>query len=333
MHGVLSYAAVLAMWRAAAAFASPERWMEFSDSTKACNIVARRVRTLETRLRLAMICLFDGAGEEVCRRTKRLADELLNVQLPSGRTDSDSRARIVAEAGYAPELSELTPIERGELGLAMYEDKVSRISVQLSKIPRIGFALAGHTAVAASSWTIHSIPDPKIGGFSNVSFETSHILYSDSDQDVHLYLHPKSAYARKAAILDREDKAGRMFGIPACCRGWYSLMWPQTREAGGDLFSVMVRIAARKGCISVASECDASAMYRGGGLSCHFPCSPHCRETVAIVRARRKRLEILDPSLLAELDCARRDTVTILADGTYEDGEVSSDGAFIVSFV
>lgn len=333
VHGVLSYAAVLAMWRAVATFASPESWMELSDKTKAYNIVARRVRTLETRLRLAMICLFDGAGAEVCRRTKQLAVELLNVRLPSGRTDNNSRARIVAEAGYTPDLSELTPIERGELALAMYEDKVSRLSVQLSRIPRIGFALTGHTAVAASSWTTYSMPDPKIGGFSNVSFDTTHILDSGGDREVHLYLHPKPAYARKAAILDRDDKAGGTFGIPACCRRWYSTMWPRTRETGGDLFSVMVRLAARNGRILVAAECDASAMYRGGGLCWHFPCSPQCRETVAVVDTRRKLLEKFDPSLLAELDRARRNSITILADGTYQDGEVNGAGALIVSFV
>jgi hypothetical protein len=286
VHGVLSYAAVLVMWRAVAAFPAPERWMEISDRMRAREIAARRERTIMARLRLAMICLFDGAGAEVCRRTRKLADEFLDIQLPRVALDVDSRKQIVAEAGYAVELSGLTPIERAELALAMCGNKVSRVSVPLSGISRVGFALVAHTAVAVSSWTTRSIPDPKIGGFSNVSKEAMHIVDAVSDSEVHLYVHAKSSCVRKAAIFDREDNAGALFGIPRCCRKWYSHAWPRAREMGGDLFSVMIRCAAQNGRVSVASECDASAMYRGGGLCWHFPCSPQCHETIKIVKAR-----------------------------------------------
>jgi hypothetical protein len=65
----------------------------------------------------------------------------------------------------------------------------------------------------------------------------------------------------------------------------------------------------------------------------HFPCLPQCSETVDIIRARRKMLQTRDPSLLAEIDRAKRSTITILADGTYEDREVHIDGAIVVNFV
>jgi hypothetical protein len=44
-------------------------------------------------------------------------------------------------------------------------------------------------------------------------------------------------------------------------------------------------------------------------------------------------LQTRDPSLLAEIDRAKRSTITILADGTYEDREVHIDGAIVVNFV
>ena len=332
VHGVLSYAAVQVLWRAVAHSDEPGRWMDLSRREGSYGIARRRVQALEARLQLAMACLLDGAGEEVCHRTSELSREILGVDLSHFTTSKTSRDQVVSNAGYSTDTSCLTPIERAELLLSMHGTKVSRLTMRVGDISQVGFAVASRVPVATSSWTVRSISDQRIGGFSNIAGERKHVLQSDAESEIHLYLHSNPSWARYAALLDGKDAAGDLFGIPSCCRDWYLREWADASEAGGDLFAVMVRGACSNGEVVVASECDASAMYRGGGLCWHFPCSPHCSKTIAIVRNRRESLEENDPFLLTQLDAAGRDVITILADGSYEDQEVSAVKAVVVRF-
>ena len=332
VHGILSYSVVGALWRAVACFSTPGYFLEISDRDHAQGVAERRVRTIEARLRLAMQCLLDGAGVEACRRTAQLLEELTDLTISYLPSHTVNRRKIVVDAGYSTGLVGLSAIERAEVTAATSGAKASRISVSLVDIPRIGFALAACAPVAASSWAIRSVRDPRLNGFSNVSSDSKHILDAEPGSEVHLYLHPDATIARKAAMLDGKDEAGELFEIPNCCRDWYARAWPDTRTAGGDLFATMVRRAATNGRVTVASECDASAMYRGGGLCWHFPCSPNCTETVRISRNRRRLFEESDPNLLRELDRAKRCAITILADGSYRDGATDGDGSIIVTF-
>ncbi|MBZ9864233.1 hypothetical protein LB515_02480 [Mesorhizobium sp. CA15] len=331
-HGILSYAAVRQLWRAVAKATTPELWMELPDRGKARELVARRLRTLDARLALAMICLFDAAGVEVCNLIRDLAVDLMETELESPARAVSARREVVTAAGYSTKPVGLDAIQRAELDMAERGDKVSRITLPFAEISKDGFALVSTLSVAASSWVIRSIPDPRLGQFSNVSGDAAHILDADSKSEVHLYLHRDPSLAREAALLDSDDRAGELLGIPACCCEWFSREWPAAREVGGDVFAVMVRKVAREGRAIVASECDASAMYRGGGLCWHFPCSPSCRETVRIVRERKVRLMKSNPGLLMELERAYRSTITILEDGTYLDRSTSRQNAVIVQF-
>ncbi|WJI79375.1 MULTISPECIES: HEXXH motif-containing putative peptide modification protein [unclassified Mesorhizobium] len=331
-HGILSYAAVRHLWRAVALEVNPEFWMELQDREKACDLVARRLRTLDARLALAMICLFDAAGIEVCNLLVDLAADLLETELDHPTKLVSRRREVVTAAGYPVKPAGLGAIQRAELGAATRGDKVSRVTLPFADISKDGFALVSSLAVVASSWVIRSVPDPRIGQFSNISGDVAHVLDADSGSEVHLYLHRDPALAREAAILDMDDQAGELLGIPTCCREWFLREWPAARQAGGDAFAVMINQAASGGTVIVASECDASAMYRGGGLCWHFPCSPSCPETIRIVRERRERLMRSDPSLLMELETAYRYTVTIREDGTYVDHATSEHNAVIVHF-
>lgn len=332
IHGILSYSAVEALWRAVATTPVPERCMGLSDRETARIIADRRVQAINARIRLAMRFLFDGAGPDICARVADLLGELAGLGIEYMPARTDDRRTIVADAGYSTDLGGLPPIQLAEVTAAILGTKVSRITVPIADISTIGFPLAAHICIAASSWVFSSVPDTKIGGFSNISRDAKHILDAESGEEVHLYVHPDAAFVRQAVILDLEDRAGDLFGIPDCCRNWYSREWSTARDTGGDLFAVMAKRAARHGHVTIAPECDASAMYRGGGLCWHFPCSPNCSETIRIVKSRRKLLEGRNPTLLAKIDCAARSVMTISADGTYDDGGVPSDGAIIINF-
>jgi hypothetical protein len=332
LHGILSYAAVQMLWRALAAHSEPEYWVGSVGRPEARQIAKRRVQVLDARLLLAITCLSDGAGSDVCRRARELAHDLLKAELPPPPVSNCRRKAIVGNAGYSTEANGLTPIERAELVLAVHGKKASRLTMRNADIARKGFPLVAVGPVVASNWAFHSISDPRLGGFSNVGGDRRHILDADAESEVHLYVHSSSMQAQRTAIFDWDDRAGELLGIPKCCRDWYAREWPRAFDGGGDLFAVMAREASCDGHSIVAKECDASAMYRDGGLCWHFPCSPKCSETIAVVRSRRKFLENHDPALLHELDKAHRSAITILGDGSYEDREVEAHGAIVVYF-
>ena len=95
VHGILSYAAVRQLWRAVATEAEPELWMELSDRGKASELVARRLRTLNARLTLAMTCLFDAAGPEVCDLLNELASDFLAAELDPRPEALPSAAKLL----------------------------------------------------------------------------------------------------------------------------------------------------------------------------------------------------------------------------------------------
>jgi hypothetical protein len=329
VHGIASYSAVGALWRAAADCQTLPSFLDVSDLGRARRLAERRLETIDARIRLAMRCLFDGAGIETCALTSRFIEEMSGLVVPFDKT---AELSIVDRGGSREQVGGLSSIQQAELTMASLGAKVSRISIPLNAIPQVGFSLQSRMAVVCSSWAIRSVADPKLNGFSNTSSASKHILDAVLDDEVHLYLHANADVARKAALLDKHDQAGELFQIPPCCRDWYVSAWPQARNTGGDLFAEMARYWARDGRVIVSSECDASAMYRGGGLCWHFPCSPNCEETVRIVRDRRQLLQAKDPGLLRELDKARLDTITILADGSYFAGVLSVVGSIIIAF-
>lgn len=331
-HGILSYAAVRELWRAVDNEERPELLMEVPNLGVAKGLIARRLRTLDGRLSVAMSCLLDGAGREACDLLVKLSLDLLNAELEAPVSELSRRKDDLAAAGLPDKPVGLNSVQRAELHFAVQGDKVSRITIPYSDVSTDGFALISCAAVAAASFTIRSVPDPRINQFSNVSGGVEHVLNASAEAEVHLYLHSDPAMVRRAALLDRDDEAGELLGIPKCCCEWFARQWPVARNIGGDAFALMVRLASHGGRAIVARECDASGMYRGGGLCWHFPCSPFCQETIRLVRRRREQLAVSNPVLLKELDRAIRSAITIFADGAHIDGEWVGDGAVVIEF-
>lgn len=332
-HGIVSYGAVRELWRAASAEASLPSWMEFKDAGRASEIAARRIRTLDARLSVALRALVDAAGMDICRILGELAMRQFGVELNLPQISARLQSETVQAAGYPSEAEGLTPIQRAELQLAVHGQKVSRITIPMADLPLVGFALLASTSVVPSNWVVRPVPDPVLGNFSNLSGETEHVTDADPSSEVHLYLHKDPDLARQAALLDLEDQAGELLGIPSCCLDWFSRAWPKARAGGGDAFAMMIREAANEGHISVAAECDTSAMYRGGGLCWHFPCSPCCQSTIDVVRSRREFLRSCDPKLLAELDVSREYFIQLVDDGSYIRGKTKNLHSIKIQFI
>ena len=308
-----------------------EYWVRLAefDCGLSKEVIDKRIETLSSRVSLAIRLLADGVGRDVAMESiyhalKRIAID--SEWLQWRNVDSN----LFTLNGY-PRAAELKPIEQAELLLAAHGHKVSRISSSMADLRTRGFAIAGQAPTVVSGSAFYQIDDEKLGGFSNIAFYCD-LSAARSEDLVHLYVAFDIELARKAAFLDAQNCAGELFGIPKCCRNWFDAAWPKVVGDGGDAFAHMIRLQNRSHEIYVSPECDATAMYRGGGLCWHFPCSPHCDNTISLIKQRRLQLEIINPSLLQELEFAKRDSIALTNDGVYVDSDILNEGSILIRY-
>lgn len=333
VHGLMSYGVVLSLWISLEKSPLLATLLAVESEDRARAICRRRIETIGARLAVAELALQDAAGQEVVVMVRDMFTELSGLPAPWDAAVPASRQTVVDRSGFLSGLFHLRPIERAEATLALAGEKVSRLSVPLQRSGEIGFGLLALGPVVASATAVRPVPDERIGGFSNVATTIRPVLEAHPDDEVYLFLANEATLARRAAVLDLEDQAGELLGIPDCCRARFAERWPSVRTLGGDMFVDMLQTHARFGRIEVAVECDASAMYRGGGLCWHFPCTPRCNMTIEIVKRRRAILRAIAPDLLPALDAAIARHVVIDTSGRYRvasSGTSEGDSALFV---
>ena len=128
------------------------------------------------------------------------------------------------------------------------------------------------------------------------------LLDAGNGYEVQLYVAGESGKVREAFELDQDDAAGSLFDIPMCCQTFFGRLWKQIALQGGDLFATLLRRAPSKdGRLVIPWSCNAAAMYFGGGLCWHFPCSLDCEATRVTIDARRRALLSIDSDLATRL--------------------------------
>lgn len=324
VHGVISYAAVLEFWKQLTkTLDAPTLHDSFGGQSNVEEIISRRIMELDARVRVAVLFLRDALEPDEFSALEHLVADLLpdaNRLLYGAK----ERELTLESAGYSIRPSGLSAIQRAEVLLAHSGKKVSRVSFAVSTMTRFGFALAAESPVVPASWVISPVFDSRLGGFSNVVRVEKPILQAAGDDLLHLYVARSAYLAREAAQLDRKGEAGAHFGIPACCRAWFAKRWYACAEQGGDLFALLLREWASNGRVVVHEECDASAMFRGGGLCWHFPCEPDCGATVTVVRERKAFLADRAPELLSELSKAHLKWFWLDHEGRYLTDEATA---------
>jgi len=173
-------------------------------------------------------------------------------------------------------------------------------------------------AFSISNEAFVSKADPAICGFSNTFEGTESILFAERNSEVLCYVSSDPTKARATAELDRIDNAGDQFGIPRCCQMHFRKNWEKIRKQGGDLFAPLVHSVAADATARINWQCNSAAMYFGGGLCWHFPCSPSCTETIALVNQRVEQLGSIDPDLTASLVEIQRQEFFLSKDGNYK---------------
>jgi hypothetical protein len=145
--------------------------------------------------------------------------------------------------------------------------------------------------------------DTALGSFSNLAvrspIEANAILGLGPDQTIEIYIAVDWRAAAICSALDRRDKAGELLGIPECCRRWFAANWSAcVQEIEGDLAYCCLRGELKDTSVNIPAATNPYAVYLGGSLLSHFPCSPRCEATMGVARERELALYRVAPELL-----------------------------------
>jgi hypothetical protein len=297
LHGVVSYGRALEFWRKVSEHSgSFTQWFKIDNTVECADVARQRIAEIEGRVYRGWRALISCAS----------ANE---IEVISGvyETVAQSKPDFLLSAAEKQELSKaLPPIPLAELLLAIAGVKASRINVGVVASDTHRAILESGIAHCYSNGAFLPGTDENLGLFFNRFVSSCGLLDATSKHEALCYVAGSPELARKAWELDGDDAAGELFGIPACCRSFYWTQWPKVRRSGGDLFGALLVEHCSDKNVVISWQCNAAAMYLGGGVCWHFPCSLHCSNTKAIIEDRLKYLVKLDARLARGLEILQR---------------------------
>ncbi|MBM3396688.1 MAG: hypothetical protein FJY37_19080, partial [Betaproteobacteria bacterium] len=291
-HGVLSYGRVLSLWRRFHAHETFDpSWLDCASADAAQAIIEKRITELEARVGTGWRSLIAAASDDEVHMLTDVFERLLEYS-PDVHLETKERASIGAL---------LRPIPRAEFILATHGRKVSRISLGMVDATIQREMVTAALPCCYSNYAYLPDHDQHLRRFSNTFRSSCKLIDAGPEHEVLCYVGKDRAVVREAFDLDLDDAAGSFFGIPLCCSQFYERTWSHVRGSGGDLFSELLKKSATSSQINVSWPCNAAAMYAGGGLCWHFPCSVDCQATQELVNQRFVDLVNLDCSLAERL--------------------------------
>lgn len=188
-----------------------------------------------------------------------------------------------------------------EILLALLGLKVSRLTLAFRDAVRLQRVL-GMPLLCGTDLVVAQT-DPALPFFSNlatrlpISIDVDNPVRTEQAIDIYVAVDWRSSAICWA--LDWRDKAGELLGIPECCRRWFAENWGLcVEEQEGDLAYYCLKNQLMGEAISIPAATNPYAVYLGGSLLSHFPCSPMCKATMFIAEQRRFALSNIAPRLL-----------------------------------
>lgn len=230
---------------------------------------------------------------------------LSDIELrPTVSVSELSRPAPVPDPSLAKCIEWLDDQSQVEILLALLGLKVSRLTlalqdaVQLQQI--LGMPLVCGTDLILAQTDVALPSFSNLAARSPIAVDMIPLLRPEQSIDVYVAVDWRSAAICWA--LDRQDKAGQLLGIPECCRRWFAENWERcVQELQGDLAFCCLKSQLTDRIVSIPASTNPYAVYLGGGLLSHFPCSPLCKATMFAVDQRRFALSGLAPELLARV--------------------------------
>jgi hypothetical protein len=291
-HGIVSYAKVRRLWIAARdSECQVATWLDgavtYQDS------ISKRIESLNLRIetgwRSLIAATTDSEAETLLNAYLWLVGEAAALPLLGGSENSDLE-----------QLAFLSDIQLAEVVLAVKGEKVSRITLMLQHGSEARALLDYSGTCCFSTRAFRNKKDPNIKGFANSFAAAVPLIGASPTDEVLAYVAKTKAEARLAFDLDQDDAAGELFQIPDCCSRFFAKNWEKVRSTHADLYSFHLRGAVGRR-IFMPWQCNAAAMYAGGGLCWHFPCSLDCDATKTLVTRRAAALAQVDAELLERL--------------------------------
>lgn len=213
----------------------------------------------------------------------------------------------LARPGPVPDAALVSGIEwlddqsQVEIILALRGFKVSRLTLALKDAVELQRILG--VPLVCGSHLVEAQRDPALPYFSNLAVKlpiaTGDIQKLGSEQAIDVYVSLDWRFAAICWALDRRDKAGEFLGIPECCRRWFSDNWQVcAEEFEGDLAFFCLKTWLKGGVVRIPAATNPYAVYLGGSLLGHFPCSPFCTATMAVAEKRKVGLSSVASGLL-----------------------------------
>lgn len=195
-------------------------------------------------------------------------------------------------------------IRAAEIALAISGRKASRICCSDKEATQLSALIGSSAGLCFSPYRLIPAADARIANFSNMASKVAQLLPGFIQHgDCVAYLAATPAQARAALRADRREAAGRLFAIPRCCEKAFMQRWRVAADRwSGDMASMTFFGRDKNGHVrAMPWQLNVFAMYFGGGLLWHFPCSVECRQTIKLIEERVRVLRRISPKLTGRL--------------------------------
>lgn len=129
------------------------------------------------------------------------------------------------------------------------------------------------------------------------------ICMMDNDADVaadyFVYFSKDESLPLKAKLAEEEfedDKVGKLFGYPKCCREFYNKNYKEAKQFGNNLAPMIHKNSSHFHYLT-----NNLLQKFGYSLISHFPCKHNCMETIKYAKEANKILEKENPALAFEI--------------------------------
>lgn len=212
---------------------------------------------------------------------------------------------------------EFTNIQNAEIYLGLNTNKISRITIPISKTSLLAQTVPINNFLFSNDAFVNSDTED-LESFNNLYNNIGSHINSKNDQNtfVNCYIGKNLKQIKKAVENDQFDTAGDFFKIPNCCQEYFNKNWLEiVKKYKGDC--VKYALKSIENNKQFKWQTNALAMYFDAGYTWHFPCTLNCSKTIKLSNERYQALKEINPKLANKLKENAKGEFRILNDNNY----------------
>ncbi len=213
--------------------------------------------------------------------------------------------------------NEFNSIENAEIYLGLNTNKISRITIPISKTGLLAQVVPINKFLFSNDAFVNS-DNEDLESFNNLHKNIGSHINSKNDQNtfVNCYIGKSLKQIKNAVENDQFDTAGYYFKIPNCCQEYFKKNWEEiVKKYKGDC--VKYALKSLDNNKHFKWQTNALAMYFDAGYTWHFPCTLNCSKTIKLSNERYYALKKINPKLAKKLKENAKGEFWILNDNNY----------------